>query len=372
MLDTALHHPRKLWVRKALFQVHLWLGILLSLYVVIISLSGSILVFQEEFRHASLQATVRTTAQRAPLQEVIARAQGSVPGARLTFIGFPQPRTPWWTLSFEGAHGKRQLAYAQADSGIPLEQTRPLFIDLVLDAHVYLLAGQTGFIVNCALGIGLLILALSGAVLWWPGIKLWRRSLTVSLRHKWKRINYDLHNAVGIWTLVIVSWWGLTAIYFLMPAKVAALVNAISPIVAMKPPPTPAKSAGEGVISPDVMVASLPASEAARVSGIALPEKPGDDVILYVERAQSGDFSHQDILTFEGHTGKLLTVWHYGENKTLGDWLLWLMYPLHFGTLWGLGIKIVWALLGLCVSLLSVTGVLMYWNRKLRKLVARL
>jgi uncharacterized iron-regulated membrane protein len=56
-------------------------------------------------------------------------------------------------------------------------------------------------------GAELLILALTGFVLWWPGVKLWTRGSVVSLQHRWKRINYDTHNAVGIWTLLIVSWW---------------------------------------------------------------------------------------------------------------------------------------------------------------------
>jgi hypothetical protein len=43
---SAWIHPRKLLVRRMLFQIHLWAGILLSLCVVVISPSGSILVFQ--------------------------------------------------------------------------------------------------------------------------------------------------------------------------------------------------------------------------------------------------------------------------------------------------------------------------------------
>ncbi|NUQ30225.1 MAG: PepSY domain-containing protein, partial [Acidobacteriaceae bacterium] len=41
-------------------------------------------------------------------------------------------------------------------------------------------------------------------------------------------------------------------------------------------------------------------------------------------------------------------------------------YPLHFGTLWGLPVKMLWCLLGLCLPVLSITGLLMYWNRHLR------
>jgi uncharacterized iron-regulated membrane protein len=86
---------------------------------------------------------------------------------------------------------------------------------------------------------------------------------------------------------------------------------------------------------------------------------------VYIDRLQPGDFSHRDILTFDGHSGKRLTLWHHGQIHTLGDWFLWLMYPLYFGTLWGMTIEVLWAFLGLSLSFLSITGLLMYWNRYL-------
>ena len=235
MLDTVLHHPRRLWLRRALFQIHLWLGVLLALYVIVISLSGSILVFQDQIRHASLEHVPFNGAHVAPISTVIAEAQKDFPASRLTFITPPLKDTPQWALFLTDAHGKQRTVYADAASGIPLRQQGKLFIDYVLDLHVYLLMGRTGFILNCAAGIGLLILAMTGAILWWPGVKLWRRGLFVSLRRSWKRINYDTHSAIGIWTLLIVSWWGLTAVYFLFPTKVSAVVNAVSPLVSRRP-----------------------------------------------------------------------------------------------------------------------------------------
>lgn len=373
MLARIIHHPRKLLARRMLFQVHLWAGVLLSLYVVVISLSGSILVFQDEMRRASLAHTTLNSAHLATLNAVIANAHEGFPSQQLTYIGFPQEGNPWWTLSFADAHGKPDVAYADAASGKLLAPHSRLFIDWVLDLHVYLLAGQTGFVINCIAGIGLLLLAITGALLWWPGIKLWKRGLTIALRRGWKRTNYDLHNAVGIWTLAIVSWWGITAIYFLFPAQVRTLVNAVSPLVGMKEPvPTEVVTQNDTVVSLETILARLPPIGTGHLAGVGLPAATGTPITIYVDRKRTGDFSHRDIFTFDGHTGKLLTVWHYGENRTLGDWFLWLMHPLHFGTLWGLGVKIFWSFLGVGLSLLSVTGLLMYWNRKLRKLCVQL
>ena len=371
MLATLLHHPHKLWLRKTLFQVHLWAGVLLSLYMIIIGLSGAILVFQDEIRLASLSHTPLDRARIAPMSAVIEQARHRFPAQHVTFVGNPQPDAPWWTICLADAKGKPDLAYADPATGAPLAQQGRLFIDWVLDLHIYLLAGRTGFIVNCLMGMGLLLLAITGAVLWWPGIKLWRRALMVSLRHGWRRINFDLHSAFGIWTLAIVAWWGVTAVYFLFPVQVASAVNAISPLVGMRPPQPAKPQSATGVASLEGILAAQPQTVPGTLQGVSLPDKPGDNITLYVGRGHAGDFSHRDIATFDGHTGLLLTVWHYGDNRSLGDWFLWLMYPLHFGTLWGMGVKILWSLMGLGVAVLSVTGLLMYWNRKLRFLVRR-
>ena len=63
MLRDALHHPRKLWLRKAIFQVHLWAGIFLTLYVVVIALTGSVLVFESELTGLALP---HNTSHRLP------------------------------------------------------------------------------------------------------------------------------------------------------------------------------------------------------------------------------------------------------------------------------------------------------------------
>ena len=47
-----LRHPRGVWLRNAIFQVHLWIGLGVGLYVVAISLSGSVLVYRSELRQA--------------------------------------------------------------------------------------------------------------------------------------------------------------------------------------------------------------------------------------------------------------------------------------------------------------------------------
>ncbi len=62
------------------------------------------------------------------------------------------------------------------------------------------------------------------------------------------------------------------------------------------------------------------------------------------------------LLYFNPYSGEYISTWRYGVNQSLGDWIIWLQVPLHFGTYWGLGVKIVWAVAGLAIPLLAVTG----------------
>ncbi len=47
---SFLDRPQSVWWRKALFQVHLWIGAVIGLYLILISLTGSLLVFQRDLQ----------------------------------------------------------------------------------------------------------------------------------------------------------------------------------------------------------------------------------------------------------------------------------------------------------------------------------
>src|SRR5438132_1147034 len=53
-----LRHPQTVWVRKALFQVHLWSGVGVGLYILMISVTGSVLVYRNELFRAATPAPI--------------------------------------------------------------------------------------------------------------------------------------------------------------------------------------------------------------------------------------------------------------------------------------------------------------------------
>jgi uncharacterized iron-regulated membrane protein len=97
-------------------------------------------------------------------------------------------------------------------------------VEWLVNLHENLLAGSVGRIVNGIGAASLLLLCLTGAVIWWPGIAVWRRSLTVDWSARFPRINWDVHSALGFWSFGFVFVWGLSALYFVFPRPFAMLL----------------------------------------------------------------------------------------------------------------------------------------------------
>jgi uncharacterized iron-regulated membrane protein len=80
-------------------------------------------------------------------------------------------------------------------------------VSKLIELHDDLLAGREGRRVNGLGAVAVLVMTLTGLVIWWPGIGRWRRSLTLRRGVGWKRLVWDLHSAIGIWSsgFVLVS-----------------------------------------------------------------------------------------------------------------------------------------------------------------------
>ena len=151
-----LRQPQTVWARRALFQVHLWLGLVLGLYIVMLSVTGSILVYAREINRLLSSPDEEFTAGQFALLR-IARLHDD-----LMFDSTGQ----WWN------------------------------------------------------GVGSLlvtVLVVTGVIVWWPGVSRWRRSLGVKTSAGWRRFNWDLHSALGFWLFLFMLMWGVSGFYLGIP-----------------------------------------------------------------------------------------------------------------------------------------------------------
>jgi uncharacterized iron-regulated membrane protein len=373
-VQRYFHRPQQLWVRRLNFQVHLWVGIIFTLYLLVIGITGSILVFRPELERLCGLKPWQTTRAKAPLADivtVIENLTAAYPRYRIISVDAPTENNATFVAVLQG---RRQITVGcgPTDGKVLGEFSRAAnWLDVVDELHVSLLIrsrGQ-GRMLN---GIGaafLLLLNATGLVIWWPGIRNWRRALMVDFRRNWRRINFDLHVSVGFWTILIASFWAVSGIYFGWPRQIFQFVNSISPVITARPPAI-SFTAGSSGSEPDLrslIARAYAADPGTTLDGIAFPYGRRAPLGILMRRGSSVGREYVDTVYFNPYSGEYISTWRYGVNKSLGDWIVWSQVPLHFGTYWGLGVKIVWAAAGLAIPLLAVTGLLMYWNRALRR-----
>jgi uncharacterized iron-regulated membrane protein len=232
--QRTLRKPQTLFVRRALFQIHLWTGVAFGLYIAVISLTGSILVYRNEiYRAFSPQPLLLHDVGAAlPLPDLEQAARRTFPDARIVVVE-PGP-TPNHAadVTLERA-GERTRRRVHPSTGADLGPTLPLGYRVsawMLDLHDNLLGGRTGRRVNGIGALALLVLSGTGLIVWWPGVRGWRQSVFVDVRANWKRLTWSLHSVLGLWFFAFILMWSLTGIYLSLPEQVSALFDYLQPL----------------------------------------------------------------------------------------------------------------------------------------------
>jgi uncharacterized iron-regulated membrane protein len=374
-----IRRPQRVWLRQLNFQVHLWVGLALTLYLVMISVTGGILVFREELEtQAGVNpwSNVQINGPQANPADVIAKLRTAFPDARLTSLSAPTQATPVYLANVQSRGktlGSSRIGIHPVTAeilGRPPRQSpgNRTWLGTVRNLHVTLLSGVTGRQINGVFAACLLLINLTGMVVWWSGLQIWTRGLAVDFARRWRRVNFDLHSAIGFWTLAIVSFWAVSGVYFGFSQQLSAFVEHFSPIISARPPSVRVEP--QVVESPPDLRAMLDDAfhrdPGATLREIVFPSGRRSPLEINLQRPGTRGAEFSDTLYFDPYDGQFLTIWRYGVNQSFADWFVWSQIPLHFGTFWGLGVKILWAALALAIPLLCATGAVMYWNRVLR------
>ena len=229
LAERWLRHPQGVGVRKALFQVHLWTGLILALYVLVMSVTGTVLIYRRELAKA-FTAEPHISAGPGPrlsVDELKQAAERAHPGYDVNRVF--ESKNPTRPVELWLDRGPKRIQrlfnpYTGADLGNSLEVGFRVLLWLV-DLHDNLLSGRTGHLVNGVGGACVTLVCLSGIVVWWPGIEKWRRSLTIDWKANFRSFNWSLHSALGFWSLAFIFMWGISGIYLSWPSPFNDLVD---------------------------------------------------------------------------------------------------------------------------------------------------
>jgi uncharacterized iron-regulated membrane protein len=304
-----ISNPQTVWLRKAIFQFHLWSGIGIGLYVLLISVTGSILVYRNELYRAATRdpIVVAASGPRLTEEQLKQAARTAYPGYRVVSVYQAQNPNQAVSIVLQNKNGTKNRLF-QPYTGADLGNSVPLGIALVSDLlklHDDLLAGESGRKVNGGGALLIVVLAITGMVVWWPGIKTWRRSLTVPRKVGWPRFIWGLHSMIGFWSLAFILLFGISGIYLGDTDRFQDLADKIEPL-----------------------------TDANARSRIV-------DQVTY-----------------------WLAYLHIGRINGIG-------IPCHGPGLCDQSVKFIWAVFGLTPAVMFVTGAAMWWNRVLRKKLRR-
>lgn len=382
---------RRIRLRQLWWSVHRWIGIGLLLLLVPNAVSGALLVYHDELD--ALINPKRWTVSGPELAltpaQYLARAAAAAPNETVAGIRFPR----------EG--GRPVVVLARQQVGAATGR-RPRLISIYLDPptgavldKVDFRASWVGFLhvfhenltipryygrqIVGWVGVGMLVLSLSGIWLWWPR----RGSLISALR--WRRAaqtSSNLHHALGFWIsipLVIVS---LTGIYLSFPQTARSLMSSVAP---MQPPPQ--RTFGAAILEKPNLTADVAlrlaqtAEPAARPASLFLPTVQGRPRGKSRDgreggkraaappswRVQLRNAEQLVTVTVDDRGGVVRRLPDPLAGNRAAQWIRW----IHDGSRGGEAWRFIVFLTGVFPVIFAVTGWLMWWRgRRARRRIA--
>lgn len=354
-------------MRKRLWQLHSWLGLIAGLGLVVIGLTGSVLVFHREITRAlSPEIVLRESAPDAER-----RALGPMIAAVET--AHPDFWVRGWLLYHEGPD--RDIVYltphADADawhvlhvdpatgdiSGPPVPRDETIY-GWFVELHYTFFADHLGMGITAVFAV--IFLILSGT-----GIYLHRNFFKTLFRlrwgQSWRIISSDVHKAVGIASIPLNLIFGFTGAYW----NIAHL----------------AEEWGHEHDEPDAWTTyenrlarldELPAIAEAKWPGFAfnyvyLPTAEDRQFYVFGRTPESHPFRSRygSHLWFDADT---LEQTYERDLRTAGFWgrAVDAFEPLHFGDFGGLISKLIWCVAGFAPAILALSGFMIWWQRRHR------
>lgn len=383
-------------MKKFLLWLHKWLGLITGVIIVVVSLTGCIYVFQSELRKIAYPtqyyiqedqiADNHKTLPFSVLMEKAEKALGNdFPINRVNL--YPSKDRTWIFRSLqvdkeafgyweEVVHYKRVFINPYSGEIQAIENTKNEFFYIILQLHRNLLLGSSiGSWIVGGSTVLFLIISITGIVLWWPKKwkgKAFRRSYQFDFSVNWKRINYDLHNILGMYSLLIALIIGYTGIVFSFPKFKQAVeftLNKIDESKFSRIAPTvfdqiPQKK--QSTID-NALYYVLDKYNNADMMSIRLSNDDNKPHSIQI-RLDKDKTSLFQWYYFDKQTGEIVSKRNHKYNSiALGTKINSLNYDLHVGSIGGYTTKILAFLGSLICASLPITGFIIWYNKFKKK-----
>lgn len=378
--------PLRRWVRRC----HLLLALLCAVVISIVGVSGSVYLFAPELA-AALRPHLYQAATAAQLPaDMTAPAVGRMVsqleqqhGKQLESLQWPYASRKTFLLKWQQDPAWYFVDPASwqlhSDEGAYLSP----FFDWVYELHSNLLLGDNGRYITAGASLLFALFCLSsGLYLWWPA-KGWRglkRALTLRRRNSAgqlnaKRFTYDLHAVSGAWFSLPLVLMGLTGAFYVFEAPMQRSLDWL-----LRSDPAPADF-WQKRFEYDAPVDGQRLSSAQAVARLYQLQPAGmQPRNLWHHRGAGGTYTlgyqqHKQIssgpqrrlfIQLDPYRGSVLKVADPAQLPLASRLSSQYLQPLHFGEFAGLTSRVIWCIGGMLPLLLTISGTLMYFNRRRR------
>lgn len=392
-------------IHRLLVWLHRWTGLTLTIFLVLVGVTGSILAFKTKIdRLINPQIYARVHPDVAPLDPatLAERAEAKFPQMRVGFFAVepeqvqmdclarinPETGKPY-ELAFDQIFldpytgevlGRRRFG--------DLSEGRINIMPFIYRLHTSMAMGAKG---EWILGVAALIWTLDSFVGFYLTLpqgaggfwKRWKHAWWVKWRSTFFRVNFDLHRASGLWfwPIVFVFAWSsvmlaLIPVYervtsaFFDYEGVDAMMSYVLPQSKYNPRLGwhEAQAAGERVMAEQAAKYHL---TILRPFGMAYIAEFG--VYTYDVRTKQDIRSHgwDTGVWIDGDTGELRKVFlPYGEHA--GNTISTVLWGLHYGDIRDiLAYRALVFIFGFVIVLFSITGIYIWWKKRKARISAR-
>ncbi|MFB4248921.1 PepSY-associated TM helix domain-containing protein [Pseudomonas idahonensis] len=359
---------------KIWFLVHSWLALPIWFFVLIVCVTGTLAVVSQEIvwlANPDIRASKPSDdAQPLNYDQIVAAIKQADPSTRIDTIVTPDESHFALSVSVSYPDGRSPTLYVNPYTGA-IQGTSPVFDfqGFTRALHGWWLVPFTngyswGWYLVSFLGLPLLISLITGLVVY---KKFWKGFLkpTLRLRHGARIFWGDFHRLSGIWSIWFITVISITGIWFLIEAVLADNHISISsqpivPVIAREQVPTTTDGSPAPMIGPDQAI------------GIATQKIPGFDISFV--SLPSNAYSHLYVggrgwyplmyqtANINPYTGSLDTSHLLGDRSTL-EFVTESMRPLHTGDFGGIWVKLIWFFFGLVLSMMVLSGLLIWTKR---------
>lgn len=367
-------------VKKIIGKIHLWLGFTSGLVVFIIAVTGCILAFEQEIKHAIypyLTTQTQENVKPLPPSALEAIASPLVPGKKANAISYLGRDKSVSVMYYGGDPDYYYQVFIDPYTGKVKKfwSEEEDFFHLVLHGHYYLwLPPKIGQPVVASSTLVFVVMLISGIVLWWPKNKsAAKQRFSIKFSAKWRRINYDLHNVLGFYIAAVgfilaftgLVWgfqWFSNSLYFVTSGGKAMLEGPVQV--------SDSTQTGRVAKPMDILWDELYA-KATKDEGIYFyPPSDNSGVLSAGINHRPGTYYNSDTYLYDQHTLKPLTAigTYNGEykQKAFADKLRRMNYDIHVGAILGLPGKIIMFMVSLICASLPVTGFYIWFGRKFK------